>query len=373
MSNGYFDNAATTYPKPKAVADAIGYYLENVGGTYGRGAYERVITASRIVEETRELCAQLLWAAEVEKVVFTPNATGAINTVLSGLDLKNAHLLLSPLEHNAVMRPLYYLQKNCNVSWSVLPHTDDGTVIVEDIGSVIRHNTRLVIINHQSNVNGVTQPIHAIKKAVGAIPILLDVAQSLGNSAVEADVWGVDYIAFTGHKGLYGPTGTGGLFIRNPAFVNPLVYGGTGSRSEEYAMPDELPDRFEAGTPNVAGIFGLHGALTHLPKQCHTLTEFLLLIDDVAALPGIEVFRAADPAMQGELFSLRHAAIDCASLARTLEEKYHLETRAGLHCAPLAHKTLGTFPGGTVRIAVSKYHTAKDFTGLVDALYNACR
>lgn len=368
MKNRYFDNAATTFPKPAAVAEALRYAIAEAGGTYGRGAYARIIAASQRVEETRELCATLLGVAAVEHVVFTPNATHGINTVLKGLDLHGAHILISPLEHNAVMRPLSQLEKMNGVTWDVLPHEPDGTIIPEKIETVLQSATRLVIVNHQSNVNGVTQPVYEIKRKIGELPLLLDAAQSLGNRSVEADRWGVDYIAFTGHKGLYGPTGTGGLFMRKPDMVMPLVAGGTGSHSEYFMLPGELPDRFESGTPNIAGLFGLHAALATPPQPLHTQADFLRMIDLIGAIRGIEVFRAKECEMQGPLFSFSHKVKDCSIFAQQLEAVYGIETRAGLHCAPLAHQTIGTFPAGTVRIAVSKYHTKEDFDDLVEAV-----
>ncbi|MBN1758080.1 MAG: aminotransferase class V-fold PLP-dependent enzyme [Chitinispirillaceae bacterium] len=368
MPNHYFDNAATSFPKPPAVAESISRYLRECSGTYGRGAYPRIIEASGVVEETRELLAARMGTGNPENVIFTRNATESINILLFGLDLAGAHILISPLEHNAVMRPLAELVRDGGVSYDLLPHFADGRIDVSRIGTVLRPETKLVIVNHQSNVNGVIQPIGALRAAAGSIPVMLDLSQSLGHLPVNLDGWNVDFAAFTGHKGLLGPTGIGGLFMRHPETVRSRIFGGTGSNSESFDMPEFLPDRFEAGTPNVTGIYGLHGALVSEMVPGHTEKEFLDLVDAVEQLPGCTMLRAAEDASQGPVFSITHASIDCGTFARLLQEQSGIETRSGLHCAPLAHTTLGTFPDGTVRISVSLYHTGEDFNCLYNAL-----
>jgi cysteine desulfurase family protein len=368
MPNYYFDNAATSFPKSPSVAVSISRYLTECGGTYGRGAYPRILEASGTVETVRESLAEKLGTGSVDNIVFTRNATEALNTLLFGLDLSGGHILVSPMEHNAVMRPLEELVRSSGAAYDVLPHFPDGTVDISRIVSPLRSGTRLVIINHQSNVNGVVQPVAAIRNAVGSIPMLLDLSQSLGHSPVAVDEWKIDYAAFTGHKGLLGPTGIGGFFVRRPELVRPRVFGGTGSNSESYAMPEFLPDRFEAGTPNITGIYGLHGALTADTVACHSHDDLIALIDAVALLPGIRIVRASDPAMQGPVFSVTHASIDSGTFAQNLLERFGIETRPGLHCAPLAHSTLETFPDGTVRFGVSPYHTNADLEYLRAAI-----
>lgn len=368
MTNYYFDNAATSYPKPASVAEYMSRHLTLVGGTYGRGAYKRVFSASQEVEATRELLAACLGVSQAEQVLFSAHATSGLNTILFGLALTGAHVLISPLEHNAVMRPLQELRRRSGVTYDILPHTPDGTITVTAIAASLRSNTTLVIVNHQSNVNGVIQPIAAIKEAIGSTPLLVDLAQSLGHTPINLEKWGVDFAAFTGHKGLLGPTGIGGFYLKWPDRVHPLLFGGTGSNSESFDAPDHLPDRFEAGTPNVTGIYGLSGALQEKPKPLHSTADLHNLIAAVAALPGITVYCSGDAATQGPLFSITHTTSDCATLAHKLYTECNIETRAGLHCAPLAHKTLGTLPSGTVRISVSPYHTPEDFDYLLCSL-----
>ncbi|MBN1854578.1 MAG: aminotransferase class V-fold PLP-dependent enzyme [Pirellulales bacterium] len=367
-SNRYFDNAATSYPKPPSVGREMVRYLDDIGGPYGRSAYPRAFDVSRTIEETRNHLAELLGIHEPASVIFTPNATVAINMVLFGLLSEGAHVLVSPLEHNAVMRPLDALAKSRDVHYEVLPHFEDGLVDVPKIGACIRDTTQLVIINQQSNVTGLIQPVDEIKERIGNLPILIDAAQSLGRTAIQIDLWNIDYLAFTGHKGLLGPTGTGGLFLRDPESIRPLVYGGTGSRSVSFQLPAAMPDRFEAGTLNIAGIYGLLGALKNPPDKRHTMDDFYWLCSRIRQIPNIQFFGAQNISRQGCLFSFNRRDLACSDIGAQLSDRFGIETRVGLHCAPLAHQTIGTYPDGTVRIAPSVYHTRADFEYLLNAL-----
>lgn len=371
--NTYYDNGATSYPKPPGVAEAMRRYLHETGGPYGRSAYPRAIAVSRTVERTRDRMAAFLGMARPERLVFTPNATHALNTVLHSALRPGDHVLISPLEHNAVMRPLAMLRENRGVTFEVLDHGRDGLVDVKRIGGRLRKETAMVVVCHQSNVNGLIQPVAEIKETIGDIPLLVDGAQSAGAVPVGVDDWRVDYYAFTGHKHLMGPTGTGGLCMADPDRIEPLIHGGTGSRSESFDMPDFVPDRFEAGTPNIAGLYGLEGALDNAPRPSHSRDDFLELMRHVDALPEVMLFGAATREHQGELFSLRHTRLECDLVARELSGRFGIDSRAGLHCAPLAHRTLGTHPTGTVRIAPSPYHTEADFAYLLNALAEIAR
>jgi selenocysteine lyase/cysteine desulfurase len=259
--NRYFDNAATSLPKPAAVGAAVLRYLNEVGGPYGRSAYPRALEVSRTVEALRDRLAAGFGAAKAEALVFMPNATTAINTVLHSLPREGGKVLVSPLEHNAVMRPVAALAARVGVTFELLPAQPDGTIDVSRLAAFLTPEIRLVVVNHQSNGNGVIQPLQQIKEALGTLPLLVDASQSAGGVPIHVDAWRLDYLAFTGHKGLLGPTGTGGLLLRDPATVEPLVYGGTGSLSDGYEMPGFVPDRFEAGTGSLAGLFGLLAAL----------------------------------------------------------------------------------------------------------------
>lgn len=364
----YFDNGATSFPKPVEVSKEISRYLNDIGGPYGRSFYTRAQEVSRVVEETRDLVAELINTSKSSNIIFTLNATHAINTVLKGFNYKYGEVVISPLEHNAVMRPLMKLSKERNIKINYFPSDEDGRIDIDRIEDNIRRKTDLVIVNHVSNVNGVIQPVEEIKKKIGEIPLLVDTAQSLGHLKVEADITGIDYIAFTGHKGLLGPTGVGGLFIKEENSLNSLYEGGTGSKSERTEMPDFMPDKFEAGTPNIAGLFGLKAALNNRPCSSHSDEDFINLIREVKKISGIKTHCSFCEKYQGNLFSITSEKMDCSELARILYEKYGLETRVGLHCAPMAHKHIGTFPVGSVRISPSVYHTKEDFNYLLNSL-----
>lgn len=369
--NKYFDNAATSFPKPKEVADEISRYLNKAGGSYGRSFYQRAIDVSRLVENTRELIADLLGTKLTSNVVFTHNATHAINIVLKGISITgNKEIVISPLEHNAVARPLNRLANDSNINIKQLLAFKDGTIDTSRLKEVINEKTALVIINHQSNVNGVIQPIKKIKKIIGDIPILVDTAQSLGYQNIEADNDDIDYISFTGHKTILGPTGIGGLFVRNKETLLPLIEGGTGSQSDSIEHPDFMPDRLEAGTPNIAGIFGLRAALLNKPEPFHTKDDIFQLIESIQKLHQYKIYCSLNISNTGNLFSINSKKMDCSSLGLTLFEKYGIETRVGMHCSPLAHKYIGTFPKGSLRISPSVYHKPEDFEYLLDALKN---
>ncbi|BDD12324.1 cysteine desulfurase (plasmid) [Fulvitalea axinellae] len=362
----YFDNAATSFPKPVAVASAITEYLTETGGTYGRSAHGRAFRVSAEVEACRDALADALGTETPECVSFAHNATHASNLLLRGLNLKGT-VWHSPMEHNAIMRPLEYLRKKRRIQLRELPAGSDGKIQLDKL-DLIGKDTALVVVNHQSNVNGVIQPLREIKKAIGETPILVDASQSLGNSPVKTDEWELDYVIFTGHKSLLGPTGTGGFFARHSDLPEPLLFGGTGSQSDSLDMPAFAPDKFEAGTPNVAGIFGLLGALQNRPEPEHTPDDFRKLLEEIEDLPQYEIYRAKSLLDQGETFSLRHRSIDVSELNARLYHDFGIETRSGLHCAPMAHRFLGTFPQGTCRVSLSPYHRPDDLAYLLDAL-----
>jgi cysteine desulfurase family protein len=366
MPNTYFDNAATSFPKPAAVASEISRYLTSVGGSYGRSASRRALSVAKTVEETRDALGRTIGVSDSGSISFTANATHAINTVLYGLLTDHSHVCISPMEHNAVMRPLCHLAQSRGVEYTILPHGPDGLIDPAQIKSCIRQSTKLLIINHMSNVNGVIQPIAAIKSAIGAIPLLVDAAQSLGACPLQAE--NIDFITITGHKSLLGPTGIGALYCLDDKRIPSFFQGGTGSNSESFSMPEHLPDRLEAGTPNIAGIFGLLGALANKPQPAHSHDDFINLMHAIRQILGIQVYGAANSVNQGTLFSINHKRLDCAAFGRLLYDRFSIETRVGLQCAPLAHTTIGTAPNGTVRIAPSIYHTADDFAVLVNAI-----
>ncbi|MBU1106800.1 MAG: aminotransferase class V-fold PLP-dependent enzyme [Candidatus Riflebacteria bacterium] len=369
----YFDNAATSFPKPPEVAEAIKKYLDESGGTYGRSAYPRAFAASQTIERLRDRMGAVLGTKLVDNIVFTSCATMALNTVIQGFNWTKKAVLHSPIEHNAVMRPLFEMQKRAGLRLECIPADKDGIIDLDRLANMNLSAFDLLVINHQSNVNGAIQPLEKLRSVTDNLPILVDASQSLGTTPLKADEWKLDFVAFTGHKSLLGPAGTGGLFLRHPELVAPLIYGGTGSLSDKYDMPEAMPDRFEAGTPNLVGLFGLLAALENRPTCRYQQKDVERLLAGLREIPDITVFAATDSSRQGPVISIYCKNLEPGAFGDKLFKDYSIETRVGLHCAPLAHRHLGTFPAGTVRFAFSPYHNAQDLEYLLEAVRKVIR
>jgi len=365
--NLYFDNASTSFPKPPEVGEYINRYLSQ-GGTYGRAAYPRVFDASKMVEETRELISSKTCTSLISNILFTYNSTYALNTIIQGFRFKNKRILVSPLEHNAVGRPIEYLKQKEGVDYLIMPHFSDGLINIDELKRANLSNVDLVIVNHVSNVNGLIQPLKEIKQVIGNVPLLVDASQSLGKVNVCVDEWGIDMLAFTGHKGLLGPTGIGGFFIREPNIIRPFVYGGTGSNSDKLLMPNYCPDKFEAGTQNILGIYGLYGALKNQPTTSYSIDSYKELIRKLSQIDNIKLLIANDIDNQSDVFSFVPLKTSVSDFTKLLYENYKIEVRGGLHCSPIAHQTLKTYPQGAIRISLSSYHTDNDLNYLLNSI-----
>ena len=421
--NLYFDNSTTSFPKPQQVGEAMSFCINNMKGSYGRGFTKDSKKIAEIFFETREIIKNIINAKTEENIIFTPNATTAINTILSGLFLQNTYchserseesrrcfvpqhdrlchserseesrrcfvpqhdklchsecseeshypfkkVLISPLEHNSVMRFLH----NHQIKYDVLPSDINGRILFENAPNYIKKDTSLIIVNHTSNVNGVVQDISQIKKYAPNIPILIDAAQSMGVENIDVSNWDIDYLVFTGHKGLLGPSGTGGFYIKNPETIQPFIYGGTGSLSDSFNMPDFTPDKFEAGTPNIPGIFGLHAALSNKPKPFDKQIVYDF-IDFIKKKTSYNIFCSSDMTNQSSIISINHDKIPITKISDTLYNDYGIITRVGLHCSPAAHTFLKTHPEGTVRLSFSPYHNEDDIKFLKKALGTIAR
>ncbi len=370
MENRYFDNGATSFPKSEAVIQAVEEALRH-GGSYGRSAYRRVVENTRMVERTRRLFSSLIGSRDSGLVAFGTNATWGANSILQRLDFCKGDIVYhSAMEHNSVMRPLSYISKTKGVELRVLPSMSDGRVDLEAIESLDFSDVRLVVVNHASNVNGVVQPLREISQRLPqGVEFMVDGAQSLGVVEVDVESMGIDYLVFTGHKSLGGITGSGGFYSRYALL--PFTFGGTGSRSESYEMPDDEPDRYEAGTPNVVGILALGAALRNRIEREHTKEDFREFVSKIAGLQGVRLYYS-ESGDGVELFSFTHSEFTPSEIADRLSQRFDIEVRPGLHCAPLAHRTLGTMPQGTVRVSLSPYHTPRDleffYTSLVEVL-----
>jgi len=374
----YLDNAATSWPKPEAVQEAILRYLREVGANPGRSGHRLANEAERIRLDAREALAELLGVKDPMRVVFTNNATAALNLVIRGLLPPGSHALTTGMEHNAVMRPLRALEQ-LGVTVSVAPCEPDGSLDPDALDEHIRPLTRLIVANHASNVCGTILPIRAIGSVARqyGVPFLVDAAQTVGCYPVDLATDNVDLLAFTGHKGLLGPTGTGGLAIHDDFDIEklpPLICGGTGSRSEHEYQPDFLPDKYEGGTPNIVGLAGLVAGVRYVldrgVEKIGAYERMLTqrLIDGLRRVPGVRVFGTHDAEQQTAVVSFTADGQSASDIAHALDEQYEIMCRPGLHCAPRAHQTLGTLPHGTIRFAPGPFSTETEIAQAVEAV-----
>jgi cysteine desulfurase/selenocysteine lyase len=374
----YFDNPATSWPKPPQVKEAMNRFMEEVGANPGRSGHFRSIEAARIVFETREALSVLFHVKDSSRIVFTLNATESINLALKGLLKPGDHVITSSMEHNSVMRPLRDLERK-GIELTVAPCFDDGTLDAEEVERKIQSNTKMVILNHASNVTGTLLPV----KEVGFIArrhglaFLVDAAQTAGSYPIDVDRDGIDLLAFSGHKSLYGPQGTGGLVIGErikEKEMIPLKQGGTGSRSEFEEQPDFLPDCFESGTPNGVGLAGLlAGVQFVLEKGVEQIrqNEMALIIKLIKGLKKIPQVKLYGPKLQEDriaTLSFNFAHLSPSNGALRLEKEFGILCRPGLHCAPAAHHTLGTFPEGTIRFGLSAFNTEAEIETAIQAV-----
>lgn len=377
----YFDQASTSFPKAPGVAKAMYAYLTNLGTNVNRGCYEDAYAAEETVFNTRKLLAQLFHFPLTKNVILTGNITQSLNMLLKGLLRPGDHVLVSSMEHNAVMRPLVQLSRD-GISFDRIPCRRDGTMILEQAEAMIRPSTKAIITLHASNVCGTHMPLAELGDICRRhhLFFLADTAQTAGIFPLDMEQLHIDGLAFTGHKGLRGPQGTGGFLISGQLAdqMEPLISGGTGSVSHTEEVPSFLPDRFEPGTPNLPGIFGLHAALKELTplsmEQIRTkelsLTGYFLekLMELDPSEKHIHIIGRKDLSMRSAVVSIQTLDEDMASVAWHLDHDYHIMTRVGLHCAPNAHKTLDTYPAGTIRFSFGPQNTNNEIDFCIRAL-----
>jgi len=369
MKKVYLDNAATSFPKAPGVAQSISDFLLYNGANINRGTYDSSYSAAAVVYETRELLCALFKFNKPENVVFTRNVTESLNLAMKGLLKANDHVLVSALEHNAVLRPLSALAKK-GVSYTIIPCDSEGGLEAEQIKDCIRPATKAVIMTHASNVSGTILPLQEVGAACkeNGLVFIVDAAQTAGFLDLDFTALSADILAFTGHKSLLGPQGIGGLLLTDEMAerLDTFIEGGTGSASEEAAQPLFMPDKFESGTPNIPGIFGLNAALKYLEQtgiagiRAEELYLTELFLSGISELPQVKIIGEKGSAKRTPLVSLDFRGHDNAEIAHRLAGDYGIMTRCGLHCAPWAHKTLGTFPQGTVRFSFSHFNTTEE-------------
>ncbi len=379
----YLDNPATSWPKPPQVKEAMNRFMDEIGANPGRSGHSLSIEAARIIYEAREALSVLFHVKDSSRIVFTLNATESINLALKGLLKPKDHVITSSMEHNSVMRPLRHLEK-MGVELSVVPCSAEGMLDPMEVERKIRSNTRMIVLNHASNVTGTLLPIREVGKIAREYDLLflVDAAQTAGAYPLDIEEDGVDLLAFTGHKSLYGPQGTGGLVIgENVNFqdLTPLKQGGTGSRSEFEEQPDFLPDRYESGTPNTVGIAGLlAGVQFVLKKGVERIRqhEMELVEKLIRGLREIDQIKLYGPHRQEDriaTISFNFTHLSPSEGAYRLEKEFGILCRPGLHCAPSAHHTLGTFPNGTIRFGLSVFNTEADIEAAIQAIAQICK
>jgi cysteine desulfurase family protein len=371
----YFDNAATSWPKPASVAAAVQEQMTGASGNPGRSGHRLSVAAARVVEDTREALARLFHVADPSRLAFAPNATHALNVALLGFLRPGDRVVTTSVEHNSVMRPLRHLE-TLGVRVAVVDCETDGSIDVGKVEDALRPGARLLVATHASNVAGTILPIGelaALARTHGS-RFVVDAAQTAGTVPIDVEALGVDVLAFAGHKGLFGPTGTGGLYVREGVDLQPLVRGGTGSDSAHEVQPDFMPDMLESGTLNVSGIAGLGAGVRFLMDvgvdavQAHERLLATHCIEGIRAIADVTVYGPANPASRCGIVSFNVSGVSPSDVGGLLDESFGIMARTGLHCAPAAHRTLHTFPGGTVRFGFGWFNTVDEVAAAVDAV-----
>jgi len=373
----YFDNAATSRPKPESVIEGINDFNNRIGANPGRSGHHLSAAAGNILYNTREILSRLFNISDPLRISFTSNITHSLNIVLFGLLNPGDHVITSSMEHNSVMRPLRELEKK-GVRLTVVKCDQTGMIDPLDIKKSITTDTKLIVITHASNVTGTILPIEEIGKTAAehGIFFCIDSAQTAGSLEIDVEKFNIDILCFTGHKGLFGPMGTGGLYIKSglEKFIKPFVYGGTGSLSDSEIQPDFMPDKYESGTLNAIGIAGLYEGVKFIEdtglKDINSKENSLLkrFIDGISDIKKITLYGTDSLKDRVAIVSFNLKDISPSEISLRLDEDYGIVTRAGLHCAPSAHKTIGTFPTGTCRLSFSYFNTNEEIDTAVRAI-----
>ncbi len=357
----YFDNGATSWPKPPEMAEAMMHFINDIGASPGRSGHTLAVEAGHIVFSCRENLCKLFNIKNPQQIAFTKNITEALNMVFFTILEKGDHVVTTSMEHNSVMRPLRYLESQGVIELSVVQADKEGVCAVDDFPAAMKKNTRMVVVSHSSNVTGTLQDVSAISKACKAkkedILFVIDSAQSAGAVSIDVEAMGIDILCFTGHKSLLGPTGTGGVYLTPAVTPRPFMHGGSGSKSDMEVHPLFMPDVWEAGTINIMGLAGLNASLEYLLKtgveniRAHEIALTQQFIDGIKDHPMVKLYGPLDATKKTPVTSLNIEGIVCSTVGTELNDACGIMVRTGLHCAPGSHKTIGTFPTGSVRFA----------------------
>lgn len=377
--NIYFDNAATSFPKPPEVIKAVTDALINFGGNSGRGSSSLSMDSNRIVYNCRESLCNFFNYEHTENLIFTNNITSSLNILLFSVVKPDWHIITTSMEHNSVLRPLFKLKEDLNIELSVVEASPQGLVDINKIKQEIKHNTKLIILSHSSNLVGTIQPIEEIGLLCrdNDIFFILDTAQTAGVLPIDMKKNNINALAFTGHKSLLAPQGIGGFIIDNNLneIAKPVFVGGTGSHSHSVITPDFLPDKFECGTLNLPGINGLLAGIKfinnigihNIKAKEEELCQFAL--QSLLDLEQVTIYGPIDSKQKTSTMSFNINGLDASEVGFYLDREFGISTRTGLHCAPLAHKTVGTYPSGSVRISLGYFNTIDEIKYFKDCMY----
>lgn len=371
----YLDNAATSFPKPEDVYVTMDNCMRNYCANPGRAGHKMALKAGRGIHETREEICKLFNIEDPMRVIFTSNATDSLNIGIKGLLKRGDHVITTSMEHNSVIRPIKALER-FGVRNTIVQCEADGTLDISKLKKAIRRNTRLIAMTHASNVTGTLMPIKEVGKLAQdkKIVFLVDAAQSAGIYHIDVQDMNIDILALPGHKGLLGPQGTGVLYVRNGINVRHLKEGGTGSKSESLLQPEIYPDRYESGTNNTQGIVGLGAGVKFVLNEGldkirdHEKNLTQRLIDGLKEIKRVKMYGPLDVEKQGAVVSMNIEGIDCSDVGYILDKEFDIGVRTGLHCAPLAHKTIGTLEEGTVRLSIGYFNTNEDIDKAIEAI-----
>jgi len=371
----YFDNAATTYPKPENVYQAVNKCMREYCANPGRSGHKLSMEAGRVILEARELLAELFGAKKSENIIFGLNATDALNTAIKGMVKQGEHIITTSMEHNSVLRPLKQLEK-IGIETTIVKCSESGELSLAELEAKVKSNTKLIVTTHASNVTGTIMPIKEIGEIAKRNKLLyiIDSAQTAGVYKLNVSEINVDVLTFTGHKGLMGPQGVGGFYIKEGVALRQMREGGTGSMSESLFQPEILPDKYESGTPNTPGLAGLAAGLRFIKEvgidriKCHEEEITNYFLNQLAEIEDVIVYGPRDIKKQASVVSLNIKNRTSSEVSFLLDNQFDIATRPGLHCAPLAHQTIGTEGKGAVRFSFGYFNTKDEIDEAIIAL-----